>query len=135
MTTKTIRIAHKPSAKIQTAVAPTSTKTPVTAKATLTPAKVPDRKPMAAAGARRKVALSITPALTPALAASKQARLITLLRSPRGGTIEQMTGLTGWQAHTVRGTISGVLRKRLCLNVVCSGEPGSRVYRIVEAAA
>ena len=135
MTTKTIRIAPKSSAKIQTAVAPTNTKTPVTANSTLTPAKVPDRKSAAAAGTRRKAALPVTPASAPAPAASKQDRLITLLRSPKGGTIEQMTGLTGWQAHTVRGTISGVLRKRLCLNVVCSGEPGSRVYRIVEAAA
>ena len=76
----------------------------------------------------------VTTASAPASAASKQARLITLLRSPKGGTIDQMTELTGWQAHTVRGTISGVLRKRLSLNVICSGEPGSRAYRIVEAA-
>ena len=40
--------------------------------------------------------------------------------------------LTGWQAHTVRGAISGVLRKRLGLNVVCDAV-GSEVrrYRIV----
>jgi hypothetical protein len=62
---------------------------------------------------------------------SKQARLITLLGSATGATVTQMMTLTGWQAHTVRGTISGVLRKRLGLNVACAGEAGARVYRII----
>lgn len=47
----------------------------------------------------------------------------------------QMTSLTGWQPHTVRGTISGSLRKRLGLNIQSSAEEGVRVYRIVEASA
>lgn len=62
---------------------------------------------------------------------SKQSRLIDLLRSPNGGTIAQLTKLTGWQPHTVRGAISGALRKRLKLNVTCVDS----VYRIVEAEA
>ena len=37
-------------------------------------------------------------------------------------------------AHTVRGTISGALRKRLGLTVVCAGDAGSRVYHMVAAA-
>jgi hypothetical protein len=73
------------------------------------------------------------------VAASKQARLISLLRSASGATLEQMMALTGWQAHTVRGAISGVLRKRLGLNVVCDSTSesgaGSRCYRIVSAGA
>lgn len=67
---------------------------------------------------------------------SKQASLISLLQAAPGATIEQMTTLTGWQAHTVRGTISGVLRKKLGLNVTCapSTESGPRLYRIVGTA-
>ena len=42
----------------------------------------------------------------------------------------QMMTLTGWQAHTVRGMLSGSLRKRLGLNVRHSMEEGVRVYRI-----
>ncbi len=63
--------------------------------------------------------------------------MVSLLRASSGATLEQMMALTGWQAHTVRGAISGVLRKRLGLNVVCdSGSgSGSRCYRIVTAAA
>ncbi len=66
------------------------------------------------------------------VAVSKQARLISLLRGAAGATLEQMMALTSWQAHTVRGAISGVLRKRLGLNVVCDAA-GSEVrrYRIV----
>jgi hypothetical protein len=73
-------------------------------------------------------------AIKPAEGASKQAQLIALLKSPEGGTLEQMTSLTGWQPHSVRGVISGALRKRLGLTVVCAGIAGSRVYRIVAAA-
>jgi Protein of unknown function (DUF3489) len=51
--------------------------------------------------------------------------------------MEQMIALTGWQAHTVRGTISGVLRKRLGLDVQSTpaADGGARVYRIVDGAA
>ena len=55
---------------------------------------------------------------------SEQARLISMLTAASGATLEQMMNLTGWQAHTVRGAISGVLRRRLGLNVVCSGSAG-----------
>lgn len=68
---------------------------------------------------------------------SKQAQLIASLRPAAGVTIGQMMALTGWQAHTVRGAISGVLRKKLGLNVSCERSPkgGERLYRIVQAAA
>jgi hypothetical protein len=95
---------------------------------------------------RAKAEVVATPAAPIALplpvapvAASKQARLICLLRGSSGATLEQMMALTGWQAHTVRGAISGVLRKRLGLNVVCDSASesgaGSRCYRILSTGA
>jgi hypothetical protein len=68
---------------------------------------------------------------------SKQSRLITMLRSEPGATIEQMVKLTGWQAHTVRAVISSALRKRLGLNVTAnaSDDGRKRVYRIVGTPA
>jgi hypothetical protein len=81
--------------------------------------------------------LKASPTNKAAPAPSKQAQLIALLRSAEGCSLEHMTEVTGWQAHTVRGTISGVLRKRLGLNVR-SALPvagGPRVYRIVEQAS
>ena len=97
--------------------------------------------PVAPASApRRRAAKVRTPIVTPvpvaAVGTSKQARLIAMLRALPGATIEEMMTLTGWQAHTVRGTISGVLRKKLGLNVTCAVRDGSgrSLYRIVGAA-
>lgn len=42
----------------------------------------------------------------------------------------QMVDLTGWLPHTVRGVLSGSLRKCLGLNVRHCVEEGVRVYRI-----
>lgn len=65
--------------------------------------------------------------------ASKQSRLVTLLKSPKGCTLNQMTDLTGWQPHTIRSVISSVIRKKLQLDVVCTRtEAGSR-YQIAAA--
>ncbi len=65
---------------------------------------------------------------------TKQAILIEMLRRPNGATIEQMTAKTGWQAHSVRGAISGTLKKKLGLPVISETvEARGRVYRIAEA--
>ncbi|MEO7854261.1 MAG: DUF3489 domain-containing protein [Rubrivivax sp.] len=100
-------------------------------------AKVTNRAPEKSStrSTRRAPAAPVSLA-PPAPASSKQSRLIDLLKSTKGGTIDQMTQITGWQPHTVRGTISGALRKRLGLNVTCTAavDGGARVYRIVEAA-
>ena len=65
---------------------------------------------------------------------SKQAQIIELLKKKAGTTIEEMMLLTGWQAHTVRGVISGALKKRLGLRVVStvSDSNGTRIYQITE---
>lgn len=63
---------------------------------------------------------------------TKLAALVTALRHPGGATIAQIMAGTGWQAHSVRGAISGMLRKRLGLNVVLArNDSGERVYRVV----
>ncbi len=62
---------------------------------------------------------------------SKQAAVIQMLQRPDGTTIQQVMESTGWQAHTVRGTFSGALKKKLGLNVVSAKDgTGERVYRI-----
>jgi hypothetical protein len=74
-----------------------------------------------------------TPA-APVPTGTKQSQLIALLRKPHGSNLLGLMTVTGWQPHSVRGVISGVLRKRLGLNVVCTNEAGQRTYRIVDAA-
>ena len=64
---------------------------------------------------------------------TKQAILIEMLRRPKGATIEQMTAKTGWQAHSVRGAISGALKKKLGLAVTSEKvQARGRVYRIIQ---
>jgi Protein of unknown function (DUF3489) len=76
-------------------------------------------------------------------AGTKQALMIELLRRPEGATVEQIAAATGWQHHTIRGAISGALKKKLGLTVEATrtrevgpnktGAKGSStVYRIVE---
>ena len=66
---------------------------------------------------------------------SKQDMLIGLLQRPAGATIEDMTKVTGWQQHSVRGVLSGVLKKRLGLTVTSEPEERGRVYRIAGAVS
>lgn len=63
---------------------------------------------------------------------TKLAALVMALRRPQGATSLQLMVTTGWQPHTVRGAISGMLRKKLGLNVVLAhNDSGERVYRVV----
>lgn len=63
---------------------------------------------------------------------TKLAALVVALRRPQGATSLQLMLATGWQPHTVRGAISGMLRKKLGLNVVLAhNDSGERVYRVV----
>jgi hypothetical protein len=50
-------------------------------------------------------------------AGTKQSRMIDLLKRPEGATVEQIAEVTGWQKHTIRGAISGALKKKLGLLV------------------
>ena len=60
---------------------------------------------------------------------SKQARVITMLRAPSGATIKALMRVTGWQPHSVRGFLAGVIRKKLGLNLVSTAANSGHVYR------
>ncbi len=71
----------------------------------------------------------IVPAVRPG---TKQALLIDLLKRKRGATIDDIVAATGWQPHSVRGAISGTLKKKLGLTVASEVANGrGRVYRII----
>ncbi len=62
---------------------------------------------------------------------TKLSQLIELLQRKSGATIADAAKVTGWQHHSVRGAISGALKKKLGLVVTSSATDGrGRVYRI-----
>src|SRR6266508_5006318 len=66
-----------------------------------------------------------------AASGSKSVRIAALLSRSGGATIAELMKMTGWQAHSVRGFLSGALKKRKGLLV--SGqkdEAGVMRYRI-----
>jgi hypothetical protein len=82
-------------------------------------AKVPKKAPKAAkkAGSARD--------------GSKAAKIVDLLKRPNGATLAEIMKATNWQAHSVRGFISGSLGKKMGLTLESAKrENGERVYSI-----
>ena len=96
-----------------------------------TPSKARMKKPRAVqkpAAPKLKSKQSL-PAVRPG---TKQALLIDLLKRKTGATLDEAIAATGWQPHSVRGAISGALKKKLGLLVESKiVEKRGRVYRIV----
>jgi hypothetical protein len=61
---------------------------------------------------------------------SKLAGVIAMLRKPEGATLAEMMKATGWQVHSVRGAISGAIKKKLDLTVLSQVIDDERRYRI-----
>lgn len=65
---------------------------------------------------------------------TKQALLVDLLKRKKGATVAEIGEATGWQPHSVRGAISGTVKKKLGLDVATETIEGrGRVYRVVNA--
>jgi len=79
-----------------------------------------------------KTKAAATKASTPR-AESKQAQLIAMLKRPDGATIAEVVEALTWQPHTVRGVMSGALKKKLGLKVESEkADPDrGRTYRII----
>ena len=82
--------------------------------------------------ARGRTATSSSAKATPRTD-TKQAQVIAMLRGADGATVDEIAAATGWQRHTVRGAISGAIKKKLGLDVIAEKIEGrGRVYRIAE---
>jgi hypothetical protein len=64
-------------------------------------------------------------------AGTKLAILAALLARDEGATVAEMATATGWQAHSVRGVLSGALVRRFGLEIVSEKTEGQRVYRAI----
>ena len=62
---------------------------------------------------------------------TKLAQLEAMLRRPDGATVEQISKSLAWQMHSVRGAMSGALKKKQGLTITSEKtDNGRRVYRI-----
>ena len=79
---------------------------------------------------------AVQPDLTPATRrkGTKKVQLIAMLTAADGASINEIIAVTGWLAHTARGVISGVLRKKLGLKVTSEkNDARGRVYKLPSA--
>jgi len=80
---------------------------------------------------REHAAKTASPKLPSQRAGTKQAQIIAMLQRPEGASVAEIVAATAWQAHSARGVISGVLKKKPGLLVGSTKEDGrGSVYRI-----
>ena len=60
---------------------------------------------------------------------NKTAKILDLLKRPEGSTLKELCKATGWQPHSIRGFLSGVVTRRLGLRLSSiKAETGERRY-------
>ena len=74
---------------------------------------------------------NVPPAGTRSARRNKGEELIALLKRPMGATLPELIDASGWQAHSVRGFLSGTVKKRMGLPIESVPDAqGVRRYRI-----
>jgi len=86
----------------------------------------------------RKAAAKAVAAASPAKSTTKSTKadaVVALLSRAKGATLDDMMTATGWQGHSVRGFISGTLKKKQGRTVTSEKTPKGRIYRIAAGGA
>jgi hypothetical protein len=97
----------------------------------LTPAPAQHAAPVAPKTAKATKETTAKDATPTAREGSKKAIVLGLLRRPEGATLAEIQSATAWQAHSVRGFLSGALGKKMGLTVDSAKRAdGNRAYRI-----
>ena len=112
----------------------TGTKPKASKKAPAAPRRAPVAPKKAKAGKKASPAKKAAKGATKAKGSrkgSKTAQILDLLKRPGGVSSKELMETTGWQAHSVRGFLSGTVGKKLGLTVVSTkGENGERTYSV-----
>jgi hypothetical protein len=72
--------------------------------------------------------------MTPAAPKGKLGKLVELLKRPGGASLGDMMAATGWQGHSVRGALSGALKKKHGYEIASKKEGDERIYSIASSA-
>jgi hypothetical protein len=89
------------------------------------------RKPATLGASKPQKGSSAKAASVSCRTVTKHDRVLALLRSAGGATIAGMMRATGWQPHSVRGFLAGVVKRKLGLNLASEKTNSGRLYRIV----
>ena len=92
------------------------------AASTASPATAPRKK-----AASKKPPTTEVPSARPG---TKKAAILSLLKRPKGATLKELMKASQWQAHSVRGFLSGSLRKQMGLKVQVIDRDGERAYHV-----
>jgi len=81
---------------------------------------------------RRTKTSARSPKKAPAArAGSKTAKILSLLQRPGGASLPELRKVTGWQAHSVRGFLSGAVKKKMGLRIhSVKRDNGERAYHV-----
>jgi hypothetical protein len=96
-------------------------------KAKLEQASTPQSAPETSADPKAPKAIAIR-------TGTKKAQIIALLQRPAGASITEIVDTTGWLPHSVRGLISGGLKKKLGLPITSEKVQGRGTVYKLEAA-
>lgn len=92
---------------------------------------LPAEKPVASKGARHS---KLPERLVEPASPSKQQQCLDLLARRDGATLAELIAATDWQPHSVRGFLSGTVKKKLGLTLVSSRDDnGGRRYALDRA--
>ena len=99
----------------------------------LTPTPAPQAAPVAPKKAKAAKAATAKDATPTPRDGSKKAIVLDMLKRPDGATLADIMSATDWQAHSVRGFISGSLGKKMGLTVESFKRPdGVRAYKVAQ---
>ena len=91
----------------------------------------PEEAPATKKASRAKKAPKVAQNATAPREGSKTTKVLELMKREGGVTLKEIMAATDWQAHSVRGFISGTLGKKMGLTVLSTkGESGERTYSI-----
>jgi hypothetical protein len=80
-------------------------------------------------GRSHKPAADAAPAPAFVATPTKLDQIVAMLSQPQGASLAELVAATGWQAHSVRGTLAGSL-KRKGFTILSDKVDGARRYRI-----
>lgn len=75
-----------------------------------------------------------TPKSSPPAAKTKAEAILALLRRPKGASISEIATATSWQDHSVRGFLSGTVKKKMGLALLVEKADGVTRYRLAKGS-